>query len=205
MDLSEGQFLTLRVLCSFLAALFAGNLVFAVHNTIRYLCALKIDRPLILLFYVLVYTSTTFRIWEFALKAVYPRNGWFEYAKGSTRNVETVALLATICLGFTLVVTMWHLAVSLEQILNEIGSERAKRKNLVVGVFASVCVLLYSVLESLLTIRTFGKAYIMYQDALLLVTFSVLTLTYFMTIVFLNSKMKQLRGNFEKEIKSVNR
>ena len=114
MDLNENQLITLRVINCLLAALFTTNIIFILHNTIRYIHGLKIQRILIIMFYALIFCSTICRLFQCVVRIIIPKHGYFKYGHHAIQKIPGDAgNFFMVCLGFTLVVTMYQLTVSL--------------------------------------------------------------------------------------------
>ena len=62
--------------CIAFAVLFALNLLFTIHNIVRYILGLKMKQKLIVIFYVMISLASFFRIIEFILRAALPDNFW---------------------------------------------------------------------------------------------------------------------------------
>ena len=98
---------------------------------------------------------------------------------------------------------MSQLAVTLSQIVDNIGVERARTRNLVANTIAIVVAIILGLIE--LVVPFFLIDDELYQTTIVyawVISFSTLAIFYTITLIALNSKMKQLK-NFEKEIRSV--
>ena len=98
---------------------------------------------------------------------------------------------------------MSQLAVTLSQIVDNIGVERARTRNLVANTIAIVIAIILGLIE--LVVPFFLIDDELYQTTIVyawVISFSTLAIFYTITLIALNSKMKQLK-NFEKEIRSV--
>ena len=98
---------------------------------------------------------------------------------------------------------MSQLAVTLSQIVDNIGVERARTRNLVANTIAIVVAIILGLIE--LVVPFFLIDDELYQTTIVyawIISFSTLAIFYTITLIALNSKMKQLK-NFEKEIRSV--
>ena len=77
MRFSDTETTILMALNSFMTSLFFVNFVFIIHNLYKYIYGLKIYRPLIVIFYMLITLSTICRISEFVCRAVDPEHSYF--------------------------------------------------------------------------------------------------------------------------------
>ena len=106
-------------------------------------------------------------------------------------------------LAITLIITMSQLAVTLSQIVDNIGVERARTRNLVANTIAVVIAVILGLIELVAPFFLIDDD--SYQTAIVyawVFSFSTLAIFYTITLITLNSKMKQLK-NFENEIRSV--
>ena len=77
MNLNDEEKFTLRAINCLTASLFTVNLAFLLHNAVRYIYRLKIYRPLIIIFYILIFISTCSRITECILRIIEPQYSFF--------------------------------------------------------------------------------------------------------------------------------
>ena len=106
-----------------------------------------------------------------------------------------------ICIGFTLVTTMYQLTMSLKIVLGEITVEQMNRRNLVARILVASAAAIYGSLVIFIeTVIGFDYIYFLW-----ITYFSLLSGLYILVIFQLNSKMKRLAGNFNVEIASINR
>ena len=106
-----------------------------------------------------------------------------------------------ICIGFTLVTTMFQLTMSLKIFLGEITVEQMNKRNLVARILvASAAVIYGSLVIFIETVIGFDYIYFLWISY-----FSLLSGLYILVIFQLNSKMRRLAGNFNVEIASINR
>lgn len=95
---------------------FIGNLIFALHNTFKYLIPLHISQPLILLFYAITYLISITRITETSQRIWQPKIDYFQYDPkeitwgGIARCSAEVCVVAMMIL---MLVTMHQLAGTL--------------------------------------------------------------------------------------------
>ena len=113
MELNSNQVLTLRLINSLVSGLFLANLAFIIHNLYRYVYGLKIYRSLVVVFYVLIFISTSFRIVEAVYRAIDPQRAFFGTKQYIYSLSQEIALVAIVCIGLLLVVTMYQLILSL--------------------------------------------------------------------------------------------
>ena len=106
-----------------------------------------------------------------------------------------------ICIGFTLITTMYQLTMSLKIALGEITLEQMNKRNLVVRILGAFAATIY--VSLVIFIETvIGFNYIYY---LWIPYFAMLSSLYILVIFQLNSKMRLLARNFNVEIASINR
>ena len=77
MDLNDEQVKMLKIVNGIILALFIPNLVFVIHNVIKYLYRMEIRRPLIISLYVFFLISISSCIAECVLRIVKPKAGYF--------------------------------------------------------------------------------------------------------------------------------
>ena len=200
MRFSLQQIAALRGLNIIVASLFLLNLAFIVHNICRYIVGLKIHRTLIVLFYALILVSTVCRIVETAGRAIDPEHAFFKGEKKYEKLSGEIALFAIICIGLTLIVTINQLTLSLQVIQLEIGYGQLKLRSFVVRACSVSAALIYAI-----TCTYIDLELTKIQEYWLWISyFSLLSVTYIITIIKLNNKMLKLPGDFEPEIKSIN-
>ena len=98
-------------------------------------------------------------------------------------------MFTMICIGFTLIVTMVQLTVSLQQVLNEIHLQLAQFRNLVVQISAGFAIALYAMSLTYIIVYMDDSSQLRFMYYLWVTYYSLMSLVYFLTILILNSKM----------------
>ena len=131
--------------------IFVLNLLLTLHNIIRYLVRLRITKSLIVMFYVFVTINNIGNIAEFFLKASDPRRFWTDGDKDLVLKIfEQITLYVDILIWISLILTMQQLAVTLSQIVDQVGMERARFRNQAAKTTAAIAVIVYGPLELIL-------------------------------------------------------
>ena len=86
MELTSQEIQVIRGICILTTALFLFNTICIVHNICRYIIGLKIYRFLIVVFYVLILTTTLLRIFESSIRAIDPSHS-FSGSKSQYVNI----------------------------------------------------------------------------------------------------------------------
>ena len=102
------------------------NLLFILHNIWKYVYGLKMKRPLIVIFYSLMFLTTVSRIIEFILRIANPEQST-QYTQIAIYNVFNFASLAASYTILTLVLTMHWLSLTLKLLLGEISLRSMRR------------------------------------------------------------------------------
>ena len=97
---------------------------------------------------------------------------------------------------------MQQLSVTLSQIVDLLGMERARLRNQIAKISAAVAAAVYGPLELILPFFLDEDLYQTARIYLWLVSFPLLNLIYTISVIYLESKMRQL-NNFQREIRSV--
>ena len=92
---------------------------FILHNICRFIIGLKMNKPLIVVFYFLILLVTVFRIAEFSLRLENLGNDLIETSL-AIFYANTFALFIAFCVELTLILTMHWLTLSLKLICGEI-------------------------------------------------------------------------------------
>ena len=66
----------IQVTCICFVALFSVNLLFIVHNIVRYVFGLRMKQTLIVVFYAILLVNQCLRILEFTLRALFADKGF---------------------------------------------------------------------------------------------------------------------------------
>ena len=122
------------------------NFIFIMHNLYKYIYGLKIYRTLIVIFYILITLSTACRIFQYVCRALDPENSYFGGQSKYEQISGEIALFFMICIGLTLIATMYQLTMSLQIVLGEISEEQLARRNIVVRVLAVITMISYGTL-----------------------------------------------------------
>ena len=109
----------LTIACCIVGGAFGVELLLVIHNVSRYLCRLRITKPLIVMFYVFVTLNIITNMCEFFLKASDPRKFWSDgHEDVALKLAIQSSLYFEILIGICLILTMWQLAVTLSQIVD---------------------------------------------------------------------------------------
>ena len=141
------------------------------------------------MFYVLIFISTCSCISECTLRIMSPKYSFFYYANHLESIPAQLAMFTMICIGFTLIVTMVQLTVSLQQVLNEIHLQLAQFRNLIVQISAGFAIALYAMSLTYIIVYMDDSSQLRFMYYLWVTYYSLMSLVYFLTILILNSKM----------------
>ena len=146
MNLTSHEIQVLRGICILTTALFLFNMICIVHNICRYIIGLKIYRFLIVVFYVLILTTTLLRIFESSVRTIDPSHSFSGSKLQSVNICQELALFGVICIGFILIVTMYQLSLSLRLALLQVNASQVRFRSALMWIFCSLAVFCYPVL-----------------------------------------------------------
>ena len=106
-DYTDQQLLALKTINIVIIVLFLVNLAFILHNLLRYIVGLKIWRPLIVIFYALIFMTTVLRIIEALVRIFQTETAFFGSKKEFYRLDQEIALFTVVCIGLILIFTMY--------------------------------------------------------------------------------------------------
>ena len=161
------------------------------------------NHTLIIVFYVLLLIQTSFRLIEYCFRVAIPDEQWVPNINKWTQYSNSMALTSSICVELTLIVTMHRLYIALQLINGEIRQDQVRRKEFIVLGIVSIYAIAYLTMQiAFLTV---------YWDQIVTWLFNlwdgfliILLLMYSVVILMLNKAMRNLAGDFQSEIRSVN-
>ena len=112
------------------------NLLFIIHNIYKYVFGLKMQKPLIVTFYVLILLGTVLRIIILGLYIVNPEDNFLN--NEPVFYAERIALFVFICIELILIQTMHKLRLCLRQLMDEIAEDAVENSEKAGLVFAIV-------------------------------------------------------------------
>ena len=195
----------LQNICIIFTVLFFINLLFTVHNIVRYVYGLGMRQNLIVLFYIMILLSTVFRIVEFTFRAIEPENSFPPNVDVRILFAEDFAVTFSVCVELVLTLTMLKLCLALKLISGSIGLRQIKNWECL-GIILCIAYLInYIALDIVFLSETFtGESWVDWIDYWIIASFLILTLMYTLVATVLQCAMKRMVGNFKKEIRSIN-
>ena len=125
-EFSEGQQLFLLVSNILYEVISVFNILFIVHNIYRYVIGLRMDKPLIWIFYILLLLLTIMNTIEFYYQIEYPTVD-NKFAGYSDDRVGFLAIQMGEGIIVTLILTMHKLELALKLILGQINLNSMKK------------------------------------------------------------------------------
>ena len=113
----------IRITCTIFALLFVINLIFIIHNLVRFIFGLRMKQNLILAFYSTILIGQIFRITEFSLRAVFPDRCFLPNLDFRILAAELLGSTASVAVELILIQTMLKLSLALRLLTGKIGHE----------------------------------------------------------------------------------
>ena len=195
----------LRNICIIFTVLFFINLLFTIHNIVRYVYGLGMRQNLIVLFYIMILLSTVSRIVEFTFRSIDPDNSFPPNIDVRILFAEVFAVTFSVCVEIVLTLTMLKLCLALKLINGSIDLDQIKNWECLGIILVIAYLINYMAMDIVFLSQTFtGESWVDWIDYWIIANFLVLTLLYTLVATVLQCAMKRMVGNFKKEIRSIN-
>ena len=195
----------LRNICIGFTVLFFINLLFIVHNIVRYVYGLGMRQNLVVMFYIMISLTTVSRIVEFTFRAIDPENSFPPNVDVRIIFAEDFAATFSVCVEIVLTLTMLKLCLALKLINGSIDLEQVKKWECLSIILVVAYIIDYIAFDIVFLSETFtGESWVDWIDYWIIANFLVLTLMYTLVATVLQCAMRRLVGNFQKEIRSIN-
>ena len=138
------QLQILRGSVIYVLVLYGFTLLFAIINSYRHFCRLKIKNPLIVIFYVVAINQLIFRIIESSYAIICPTADMYEYNDTTWVVVMRTIAQCFLCgLDVCIVVTMYQVTNSLRLMLGNISICDARQQRHTVYWIAAIYLFLF--------------------------------------------------------------
>ena len=128
----------IQVTCICFVALFSVNLLFIVHNIVRYVFGLRMKQTLIVVFYAILLVNQCLRILEFTLRALFADRGFLPNIDRKIFYANCFSAISSVLLELVLIMTMFKLYLALRLIQGSLDHNQARKREYILLIFLTL-------------------------------------------------------------------